>query len=107
LAEVRKKINDLPVRASKYQLVIKSKEYFTKFWGWACGKGWDPYIRPASQWLAEFNKRLYQRKKRRELITRKGWSDHEWVGALRDYQRLDEEVEPEGVPLDEYDQMVP
>jgi len=68
LAQVRQEINKIPVRASKYQLVIKDKNYFTRFIGWARGNGWLPDCRPATQWLAEFNKRLYRRKKNRELI---------------------------------------
>jgi len=105
LAEVRKEINDLPVRASKYQLVIKSKEYFTKFWGWACGMGWLPDRRPATQWLAVFYKRLYLRRKGRELIARKSWSDHEWMCAVKEYSGMETSEERAKVSWEEYDQM--
>lgn len=65
LMQVREKINSLPVRASKYQLVIKSTGHFWNFIHWAKSKGWGFEDRPDSHWFAEFKRRLYERKRKR------------------------------------------
>lgn len=67
LAEVRQQIAEIPVRASKYQLVIKSQEAFEIFLGWAFDQGWCWQSRADSHWYAEFKKRLYKRKRFRDM----------------------------------------
>jgi hypothetical protein len=62
LCEVRNHINSMPVRASKYQLVIKNESHFEKFIAWAAAHGWHWLERPPSHWLAKFRTKLYARK---------------------------------------------
>ena len=64
LQKVRAKLNALPVRASKYQIVCKGQESFNKFLGWVTSAGWDSSTRPDSIWFAEFKRQQAQRQKR-------------------------------------------
>ncbi|MCF7982681.1 MAG: hypothetical protein K9K86_11915 [Pseudomonadales bacterium] len=107
LAKVRQEVNRLPIRASKFQLVIKTKEYFSRFWGWAQGKGWSALGRPTRQFYAEFSRRSYLRKKKRELNARKSWCDEEWTKARAEYAEWPDHKEPEGVVWGEYDTLPP
>jgi hypothetical protein len=67
LMAVREKINAIPVRASKYQLILKSQEIFWRFMGWAKACGWSWNARPDSHWMARFRKQLYTRKRLRDM----------------------------------------
>lgn len=67
LMAVRKKINGLPVRASKYQLVLKGYGAYVQFLQWANRQGWDGEQRPDSHWYAEFKRRLYHKKRLRAM----------------------------------------
>lgn len=80
LQQVRSKINDLPVVASKYQLLIKGKDHFEKMWEWATTgnrsgaehwlpiidqtETWNPDHKPDGLWYGEFLKRTNYRRQR-------------------------------------------
>jgi len=65
LMAVRKKINAMPIRASKYQLVIKDHYVFNQFIQRAERVGWGAAAPPSTAWI-------YQQKRRREA-----WTDSE------------------------------
>lgn len=67
LMAVRKKINELPVRASKYQLVLRGTGAYVRFLQWANRQGWHGEQRPDSHWYAEFKRRLYHKKRLRAM----------------------------------------
>ena len=77
LMNVREKINSLPIRATKYQLILKGQSTFNRFLGWSMAGGWHPNKRPDSHWLHRIKQRLYQRKQRRGA-----WLDHELSDCL-------------------------
>ena len=90
LQQIRAKINDLPIVASKYQLLIKGKENFEKIWEWATtgNRGgaehwlpiidqtetWNPDHKPDGLWYGEFLKRTNYRRQRQCEQT-SGWWD--------------------------------
>lgn len=59
LLKVRLEINAVPIRASKYQLVIKDHHTFYDFIGRACRVGWGDDAPPCTNWI-------YQRKRLRQ-----------------------------------------
>jgi hypothetical protein len=80
----RKKIAAIPVVTSKYQIIFKCKDALDKFLGWAMGSGWNPHYRPSSLWKSMFDRKLKEKRHRRE-IARRQWSDKEWGYAKGDY----------------------
>ena len=84
LTAVRRRIHDLPVRASKYQLWIK-RPALSRFIGYAHAHGWSFEARPDSLWLAEFKRR---RKLRQRLAG--AWKSIEeiwqWQSKQADYK---------------------
>lgn len=106
LSAVRAKVNALPVRASKYQLVIKGQQFLNKFLGWAAGQGWNPDKRPSSQWAEEFNKRQYVRRKKREHRKRLSWVHGMWESFRGIYDGESQQVkEHAGVDWFGYEQL--
>lgn len=104
LQKVRKKLNALPVIASKYQLTIKSEAAFTRFIGWAQSHGWSESEKPDSIWFAEFKNRMRRRK---EYRRRKAMriSEYEWIRAVKYYSNwIPSELE--SVPWLEYEAIV-
>jgi hypothetical protein len=89
LQQIRSKINQIPVVASKYQLLIKGKENFGKMWEWATTGDrtgaedwlpvidqtdtWDPNYKPDGLWYGEFLRRTNYRRHRRHEQTPKWW----------------------------------
>jgi len=59
LQKVRAKINAIPIRASKYQLIIKDKYTFFKFLQKAEAVGWGSDAPPSTKWIY-IQKRLRQ-----------------------------------------------
>jgi len=90
LQQIRSKINDLPIVASKYQVLIKGKENFDKMWEWATTgnrsgaehwlpvidqtETWNPDHKPDGLWYGEFLKRTNYRRQRQCEQT-SGWWD--------------------------------
>lgn len=65
LTEVRAQIAALPVRASKYQIVLKGAEPFVRFMNWAIKTGWSWEKRPPSHWYAKMREKFHARKRAR------------------------------------------
>ena len=81
LEKVRAEINELPAISSKYQIVLKGKQAYHQFIGWAksklptkennwlpakeAGEHWENDKRPESHWLHEVKRRLFDRKANR------------------------------------------
>ena len=92
LASVREKISALSVRTTKYQLVIKGKEAFNRFMGWARAGGWLAGPRADSHWYKAMKEKIYERKRRRgawldrDLTEYMEEKDREWEDTLSDYE---------------------
>jgi hypothetical protein len=86
LAKVRAQIAAMPVRASKYQTVLKV-DMLPWFLGRALGMGWKPNKRPDSQELAKFKRVQHRRQRRREAAT-----DRQIVDILDQTQDRKEET---------------
>lgn len=100
LQSVREKIKELPIVASKYQVILKGKAAFYEFMNWAicptkwsanscpwlpekwAGEGYREGDRPDSQWHHEFKKQHYWR---RALRHAPKISDFEFMQATDDY----------------------
>lgn len=98
LQNVRKTLNNLPVVASRYQIILRGKEAFYEFMNWVLSPGhwlatvcpwlpekwpgeqWIRGKRPESMWLAEFRKRHYWRRAERNMP--EPMSDEEWKTLL-------------------------
>ena len=50
LDAVRERLNDLPVRCNRYQVILKSREAFVDFTAWATNPGFKAWVAP---WLPE------------------------------------------------------
>jgi hypothetical protein len=106
LQTIREKIKALPIVASKYQVLLKGKLAFYEFMNWAnCRQNWSsnacPWLpekgpgedcregeRPNSQWLAEFQKRLYWRRAIRKMPCQ--WSDWDFNNAASEFEMYPE-----------------
>lgn len=77
LVAVRAEIDRVPVRPSKYQVILKGQSTLHKFLGWAHAFGWQPDKRPDSHWLAEFKR---QHRFRQRL--RSAWGSVEELAAF-------------------------
>jgi hypothetical protein len=86
LMAVRQKINALPVRATKYQLILKGSATFNWFMGWSKAGGWSPNDRPDSHWLHRLKQRIYLRKRQRDA-----WRDYEIVEQLEEREKYKDE----------------
>ena len=101
LQRVRRKLEKLPIVASKYQILLKGKHAFWLFLQWARtndagqvanwlpekgpGEVWNPgETRPPCQWYAEFKERHYWRRALRKMPQ---WSDLEFTQAANDYEQ--------------------
>lgn len=91
LASAKKKIAELPVVCSKYQIILRCKEALDKFLGWAIGSGWNPHYRPSSLWKSMFDRKLKAKRQQRE-IARRQWSDMEWSYAKDDYAAYSQNI---------------
>lgn len=104
LEKVRDKLNALPAVASKFQLLVKSRDHAREFWHWAAGKkesaewlpekpkadSWSPDApRPEGRWYHEFMKSMWCRR-----------SGRRWLGITpRIYQKFfNEEPPPDDRP---------
>jgi len=104
LANVRQTLNNVPIRANKYQIVIKGHKAFNRFYSWACAKGWKPGERPETLYMQEFKRRKYWRQKTRELRARKGWNDWQWIGSVKSYLlEAQQQLDVPSVPWSEYE----
>ena len=94
-----KRLNNLPVVASRYQIILRGKEAFYEFMNWGIVTGAlasnglslvtgkvagvnNGFVgkRPESMWLAEFRKRHYWRRAERNMP--EPMSDEEWKTLL-------------------------
>lgn len=104
LQKVRAKLNALPVRASKYQMVIKGSKYLNRFIGWAQGNGWSHSKRPDSLWYSRVVDAIQRRRERRRLAAMR-MSEFEWIRAIKYYFNW-MPVEREPMPWSEYEAIV-
>lgn len=106
LRTVRKELEQLPIVASKYQVLLKGRAAFEEFIAWAkspghwlakcCewlpekyhGEGWLPGERPDTHWMNEFKTRHYYRRALRHMPGR--WCDLEFQQAANDYSNWPE-----------------
>ncbi|MDC9720389.1 MAG: hypothetical protein PSN46_06635 [Gammaproteobacteria bacterium] len=88
LQQIRTQVDDLPIVAGKYQLLIKGKENFEKVWAWATTgdrtgakdwlpaidqtETWNPDHKPDGLWYGEFLHRTQYRRQRQWEKT-PGW----------------------------------
>ena len=107
LQQIRSKINDLPVVASKYQVLIKGKGNFEKMWEWATtgnrsgaenwlpdiaqDETWDPSHKPDGLWYGEFLHRTQYRRNRQWEKTPGWW---ESLCSTYDQHSLQEPCNP-------------
>jgi hypothetical protein len=90
LNNVNEQIRNLPVVASKYQLIFKTSDSFWEFIGSAMGAGWSANKRPDSLWMKKFSERVALLKKDK-LLSKMSWTDAQWAYSMSDYQRYDNE----------------
>ncbi|CAA0081231.1 Uncharacterised protein [Zhongshania aliphaticivorans] len=101
LQRVRQRIAELPIVASKYQVLLKGKDAFRDFMAWArAGHHWPEAAvawlpekpmgeqyrdgeRPDTQWFAEFKRQHYWRRALRRIPV---LSDLEFRQAANDYE---------------------
>ncbi len=125
LAAVREKLNVLPIRCNKYQVVVKGRGYAYRFLNWCVnetdagnewlpekeeGMAWNTGVAPQAKDSLYFHK-LYQTINRRKFWRRLrfipdwiGWTNTEWHQAKAhydDYAQFDEPDES-GSVWDEY-----
>lgn len=89
LVKVRTKINAIPIRASKYHLVIKGEEAFNKFISRAQAVGWGSDAPPSTKWIF-VQKRLRQAWQETDLcqfLERKQGFVEEALSAFGDYEQ--------------------
>lgn len=104
LEDVRTYLKDnVPVVATKYQVLIKGKEAFAEFMHWARspghwrapidwlpekgrGEAWKPGERPDTQWYKRFKEIHYWRRACR-AAARLAWSEWEWTQICQEYER--------------------
>jgi len=99
LQQLRTQVNDLPIVAGKYQMLIKGKDNFEKVWAWATTgdrvgaedwlpvidqtETWNPDHKPDGLWYGEFLHRTqYRRQRQCEKTT--GW----WESLFGTYDGL-------------------
>jgi hypothetical protein len=118
LAEVRKKINEIPVRCNKYQMLLKSKGDFFRFMSWAVsdtdnGGDWLPAkekgLAYESGRTPEAKDSLYHTKLREtiraravwrrlaDVPSRLAWCDSEWSQIKESYQSLLDQFDSEPI----------
>jgi hypothetical protein len=91
LAKIREQIKPLPIIASKYQIILKGRAAFERFWSWAVahasinndwlpdkgpGESYQPGGRPDTLWYAQFKAIHYRRRAERKIRT---ICETEWV----------------------------
>lgn len=84
LGIIRKTIYKLPVVSSRYQIILKTKEAFNRFLGFAIAQGWNCHNRPASRWMEKFQIRLQMWRDGR-AIRRHRWTDEDWRSLVAEY----------------------
>ena len=99
LQQLRTQVNDLPIVAGKYQMLIKGKDNFEKVWAWTTTgdrtgaedwlpaidqtETWNPDHKPDGLWYGEFLHRTqYRRQRQCEKTT--GW----WESLFGTYDGL-------------------